>query len=400
MDSHRFLIGERIFPTDDPQLQEALSWAYSHGARPRCLCIPDGIEMYVARHHQYVVKRMPGTGGRHHPACPSFEPDAQQSGLGELMGEAIIETVPGTFELRVDFPWTRLTRPGNVRGTSGESGEVAVARRRMSLRALTHLLFERAGLNLWSPAFTGKRHQGILEKKLYAAASEMIVKGNPLSERLYVPEPFSVSALESIASRRRKKLAILQPQDCQFPLAVVIGEFKSCEAAVTGRRVFIKHMPDAPFLVSPRVWERIEKLYAGYFDARDVDTGFNTRLVLTALIHARHEHAYEIDTASMMLTSEHWIPLESFYELPLIQALIAQQRRFAKPLRYDANSSAAFANALLLDVGTQPLGLHVVSPYMSDSERKSKEAAIAACGNGAWVWYTDEAMPPFMQAKP
>jgi hypothetical protein len=49
--------------------------------------------MYVARHRQFVVKRMPGTGKQHQPRCASYEPDAQQSGLGELMGEAIVESI-------------------------------------------------------------------------------------------------------------------------------------------------------------------------------------------------------------------------------------------------------------------------------------------------------------------
>ncbi|MCL2591642.1 MAG: DUF1173 domain-containing protein [Betaproteobacteria bacterium] len=240
MDSQRFLIGEHIYTAEDLHLQEALSRIYGGGGRPKCLCVPDGVEMYVARHHQYIIKRMPGSGKHHHLACPSFEADASQSGLGELLGEAIIETVPGTVELRMDFPWTRMTRPGNAGGNSGagEPGEVKGQRRRMSLRALTHLLFERARLNQWSSA-EGKRNQGVIENKLLAAATEMIVKDRPLSERLYVPEPFDASAIAAIADRRRKKLAILQPKDGQFPLAVVLGEFKSCEAVISGHRILM-----------------------------------------------------------------------------------------------------------------------------------------------------------------
>jgi hypothetical protein len=49
---------------------------------------------------------------------------------------------------------------------------------------------------------------------------------------------------------------------------------------------------------------------------------------MAALIRARREHTYEIDAASLVLTNGHWIPLEGVHELPLVQSLIAQRRRF------------------------------------------------------------------------
>ncbi len=147
MDLQRFAIKGRVIGADDPQLQEALALVHDTLERPRCLCMPGGVEMYVARHSLFVVKRMPDSGSAHHPGCPSYEPEAQQSGLGELVGEAVLESEPGRVELRVDFPWTRMIGYSVPRGEAQEMAEVGVPRRRMSLRALTHYLFERAGFN-------------------------------------------------------------------------------------------------------------------------------------------------------------------------------------------------------------------------------------------------------------
>ncbi|MCY0726110.1 DUF1173 family protein, partial [Klebsiella pneumoniae] len=80
----------------------------------------------------------------------------------------------------------------------------------------------------------------------------------------------------------------------------VIGEFKVSEVTALGRRVWIKHMPDAPLLVGTKTWERIERVFAPLFEARDADSGYKVRLVLVALIRARREHTYEIDAASLM----------------------------------------------------------------------------------------------------
>ena len=395
MDMQRFAIKGRVIDADALQLQDALAQVYDTPERPRCLCVPGGVEMYVARHSQFVVKRMPDSGSTHHPGCPSYEPEVQQSGLGELVGEAILEREPGRVELRVDFPWTRLIGRGVPRGEAQEVAEVGVPRRRMSLRALMHFLFERAGFNRWSPAMAGKRNQGVLRKYLLEAAEEIMVKGVPLAERLYVPEPFSESAKAEAAQRRREKLAVLRPRDGQTPLALVIGEFKASEPTTQGRRVWIRHMPDAPLLIAGRSWERIERVFAPLFEARDADTGYSVRLVMAALIRARREYTYEIDAASLMLASEHWIPVEGVHELPLIDALAAQRRRFLKPLRYDARTAAAFPNALLLDAGPAPVPLHVVSAFMDPKDRTAKEKTIAANRLDGWVWWTDQPMPTF-----
>lgn len=104
MDMQRFAIKGRVIDADALQLQDALAQVYDTPERPRCLCVPGGVEMYVARHRQFVVKRMPDSGSTHHPCCPSYEPEVQQSGLGELVGEAVLEREPGRVELRVDFP--------------------------------------------------------------------------------------------------------------------------------------------------------------------------------------------------------------------------------------------------------------------------------------------------------
>ncbi|MDP1691878.1 MAG: DUF1173 family protein [Burkholderiaceae bacterium] len=393
MDIQRFSILGRVLTADDAQLQQALARVHDTPERPRCLCVPGGVEMYVARHRQFLVKRMPDTGSHHHASCPSYEPESQQSGLGELIGEAVLETAAGGVDLRVDFPWTRTTGRGVSRGESDVEAEVGVTRRRMSLRALMHFLFERAGFNRWSPAMEGKRNQGVLHKYLLGAAEDVSVKGVALTERLYVPEPFSEATKADAAQRRREKLAVLRPHDGNSPLAVVLGEFKGSEATVGGYRVWIKHMPDAPLLIDGKAWARIEKVFAPMFEARDADTGHKVRLMLAALVRARREYTYEIDAASLMMTTEHWIPIDAIHELPLVHALVEHRRRFAKPLRYDAPTAGAFPNALLLDMGLKPVPLHVVSAFMAPRARVDKEQAISKLGDGAWVWSTDQPMP-------
>jgi hypothetical protein len=75
--------------------------------------------MYVARlgaSDGYIVKRMPDTGSHHAPDCPSYEPPAEVSGLGQVLGSAITED-PATGEttLKLDFPMSKM--PGRSTDT-------------------------------------------------------------------------------------------------------------------------------------------------------------------------------------------------------------------------------------------------------------------------------------------
>jgi hypothetical protein len=397
MEEQRFFIKGFIYSVADSRLQDALARVYETPERPRCMCVRGGVEMYVAKHQLYVVKRMPGTGSRHHPACTSFDPEFWHSGLGELMGDAVIERSPEAVELRVDFPLARVPGKAIPRGEAVTPAEVNAPRHRMSLRAVMHYLFERAGFNRWTPAMEGKRSQAVIHKYLMEAAAEIEMKGARLSERLYVPEQFSEERKAEIAERRRAKLSIvLSPADeAQCKMALVLGELKGTETSTFGRKVWIKHMPDVPLFIDTKAWERIERVFGAVLEARDADTKSRLRVVICALVYAKRERTYQIDTASLMLTTEHWIPIEGMHEVGLLEALSEQKRRFLKPLLYDARSAAPFANALLLDTGDTPTPLHVVSSFMDAKERTAKEKVVKTNNADVWIWYTDEPMPAF-----
>ena len=395
MDEQRFLIKGRTYRASEPGLQDALAQVYDTPERPRCLCVRGGVEMYVARHRRYVVKRMPDSGRQHHATCASYEPEPGQSGLGELIGQSIIERSPEWVELRVDFPLARIPGRALARGPAQEPAEINAPQHRMSLRAVMHFLFERAGFNRWTPAMEGKRTQRVLHRYLLEAAEGIQTKGVLLSERLYVPEPFHEERKIEIAERRRGKLAVLHSpeDDARFKMALVLGEYKAAEASPLGRKVWLKHMPDAPLFIDSKAWERIERAYGGLLEAPDADTKTKPRVVMGALIYAKREHTYQIDTASFMLTTENWIPIEGIHEADLIEVLTEQKRRFVKPLRYDARSVAPFPNVLLLDTGSEPTPLHVLSALMDPHDRAAKEAALSAQRSTPWLWHTEAPMP-------
>jgi len=397
MDTRYFVRG-RVFAAGDGQLQAALARIYESSERPRCLCVQGGVEMYIARHAEFVIKRMPGTGQQHHATCPSFEPEAGESGLGELLGEAIVEHAPEQVEIRTAFPLARAAGKPMPKGEPADDPVVVNApRKRMSLRAVLHFLYDRAGFNRWYPAMEGRRSQAVIQRYLTAAAKGVTLKGGTLEERLYVPEQFRSADAEEIGQRRRRKLAMLMSpeSDVSFKMAIVVGQLNGVEATAYGRRLAIKHMPDVPLYIDTKAWEKAERGYGAILQAVDADVERKPKIVLAALIYAKREHLYQIDSLTMMLVTDQWIPLDGLYELPLIEALQQQGRSFFKPLKFDAKTAAGFPNVLLLDGGPQPLPMHVVSAFADIKDRAVKDKAIKSSTHRPWIWETDKPLPDF-----
>jgi len=251
MDEQRYLINGRIFAAQDPGLQEALARIYGTPARPRCLCIAEGVEMYVSKFKDFVIKRMPETAAEHRPTCPSYEPPASDSGLGEVLGQAIIERGPEGVELRLDFPLTRRIGRSFATVDPQRPGEITVARKTLSLRGLLHYLWERAGFNRWYPRMQGKRSYWVLRKFLLQASEEVETKGLHLAERVFVPEYFSREQAAGIAQRRDEALWILlsPDPDMHFKMMIALGELKAFNETTLGYHLYFRHLPDRPFFI-------------------------------------------------------------------------------------------------------------------------------------------------------
>jgi hypothetical protein len=403
VDEANFLISGVQYRAIDETMVDALARAYSVHERPRCMCVDGGVEMYIAKHRSFVIKRMPGTGPEHHPSCDSFEDDASRSGRGALFGGAIVPAADDFVDLRVDFPLTRAAGRTSPAMPERVTADVTLTPRPMSMQALLQFLFEQAGFNRWSPAMAGRRHQGVIQRYLYEAASDLRLKGKVLASRLYVPEAFDEITKEQISARRRERLSILTPKvGGGYDMALVIGEFKDVIDSSGSMRIRIRHMADAPLIMNAQDWRRVQRKFSWMFDLKASEVGGQVRIVMCLLIYAKQEHVLHVDTATCMLTSRNWIPLEAAFEVDLVRKLTEEKRCFLKPLRYDASASEAFPNFLLLDTGRAPTPLHVLSGFMSKAAFAAKEKAIACSEPTPWVWQTTESMaplPPFV-AKP
>jgi hypothetical protein len=395
-----YQIRNTLLRGDSPGLQAALTEVYGTDDRPRCLCINRGVEMYVAQHAQLVIKRMPGTGSAHHPSCPSYEAPASDSGLGDLLGEAVIERGPERVEVRLDFPLSHVSVARPVQAAPAPSQSVSDTPRRLSMRGLLHLLWDRAGFTRWSPRMAGKRNWFVIRKYLLEAAAEVDAKGAPLASRLFIPEPFRPDAAEALRARRLAFFQALRLDGSgeHVPLALLVAEVKDLIERGDGYSMVLKHLPDCALMLDSSTGRQLARRFERELLAKAQQP--DTRLIVGCTVRPAEQGLGHADTLAMMAVTPEWLPFEHLLERALLCELVRQERRFLKPLPYEAGPSAAFASALLLDTGDATVPLHVEVPTVSGQRTRLPDHRRPVSESKAWIWCPGEALkiPPLPPA--
>lgn len=396
----RFRLGAISFTAVDPQASELLAGAYEGRVRPLCACQPAGVPMYVAHlAGRYLIKRMPDSGSDHDPDCPSFEPPAELSGLGEVAGSAIVEDpASGMTSLKLDFALSR----GGSRAAPIPGDELPDSVRtdgsKLTMRALVHYLWDEAGLSRWSPAMEGKRSWFVVRKYLLQAAQLNKARAGALSDILLVPETFSADRRDDIERRRLASLARLHgPRSGpSHQLMPVLGEVKNVEPARYGHRVTIKHLPSMPFGLSDALHKKLIKRFATELDLWEADPTLHLMMVATFGLNAAG--LATVDEAALVLTTQQWLIVENAHELELVGALVEQQRRFTKGLRYNLAPDRPVSAALLTDTAPQPVALYIDPASASDELRDALDRLTSASGLPSWLWHAGAEPIPSLPA--
>ena len=383
--SRRFEIGGRGFA-------EAIADAHAAHQRPRCMCLVEGVEMYVARLGDgYIVKRMPDTGSHHAPDCPSYEPPAESSGLGQVLGSAITEDpTTGETTLKLDFSMSKIAGRTAMPTAGGDSDSVASSGTKLSLRGLLHYLWDQAEPTRWQPGFAGRRTWSTVRKHLLQAAENKIARGDSLRTRLYIPEAFSVDQRDAINARRVAQWSqrIATPGKPQH-LMLLIAEVKEIVPARYGFKAVVKHVPDQAFALDEQLYRRLGRrfeLALALWGAAD-----DIHMVMIATFSVAAAGIPTIVELSLMPVTRHWLPVEDGYEKQLIERLVADGRSFVKGLRYNLGAEGALASATLTDCeGSAPL-LFVVHAGVEDNGRYLQ---VYDPSVPVWFWHpASEAMP-------
>lgn len=398
LDEHQaaaYEIAGRRYDLRTPGFTEAIARAHASQHRPRCTCVPGGIETYVAKLHDgYIVKRMPETGSQHVSSCPHFEPAADASGLRPLLGTAIREDpVSGLTTLRLDFAMSRSTqRQASIRHATTALSS-ARNDQRLSMRGLLLYLWEQAGLTRWQPGFAGKRPWATVRRRLLQAAGDKIVGGQSLVDRLYVPEPFKVDDREGISRRRFASWAAAKAGPASSGrLLLLIGELKEIAPARCGFNAVVKQVPDLTFTIEDRLYHqiarRLQPELALWIAADDV------RMLVIATFDTSPSGVPTILELALVPTTKDWLPVKDVFEHQLVARLVAENRSFLKGVHFYPRSPGLVPCATLIDCSKAAPQLFVAA---NANLGMNPEAPKGLLNEAKWVWHVTEGS---MQALP
>jgi len=398
-----YLIAGQQFRAESSGFAEAVAAAHAEHHRPRCLCSRDGIEMYVARLGDgFIVKRMPNTGSQHAPDCPSYEPPAEFSGLGQVLGSAITEDLTtGETTLKLDFSMSKITGRSAMPMTGGDSDSVTSSGTKLSLRGLLHYLWDQAELTRWHPGFAGKRNWGTVRKHLMLAAENKTARGDSLRSRLYVPEVFSVDQRDAINARRLAQWsqAIAAPGKPQR-LMLLIAEVKEIVPARFGFKAVMKHVPDQAFALDEQIYRRLGRRFESELELWGSTEDIH--MVMVATFEVSSVGVPAIVEMSLMPATAQWLPIEDLFERQLVEHLVADGRSFIKGLRYNLHRDQCVAASTLTDTRDAAPLMFVVSPGLEGvAVAGGTSCTSPRSDESVWVWKpASEAMPRFPLRNP
>lgn len=391
----RFLIGDRSFEEESNEFQAILPRAYEQGLRPHCQCKEPPVPMYIAQlEGQHFVKRMPLSGRDHDPACPSYDPPYELSGLGPLIGNAIQVGANGRANLKIDFSMTKKG-PRAAAPQSAGASERAIRNepQKLSLRAMLHYLWEMGELTEWRSSWAGKRGWGRVRTSLMNAASQMTTRGGLLSDMLFVPETFRQKDKEAIAARRATALAGAQASGTgPRKLMIMVAEVKEFIPARVGHRITLRHLP-FPLMLEHETWKRLNAKYETELELWRSNDELHLVMIATFGISASGVAA--VAELAMMVVNGNWIPFENVHERHLLERLGALRRKSVKGLRFNLPQEQPIVSVTLPEERPSPVAMFIIPAGASGHYQRALAEMIEARPEMTpWIWCIAEGDMP------
>lgn len=376
------LAGQLVDPTTRAG-QAALEAAHRAHTRPRCFCVAEDVLMYIAHvGGRFVVKRMPGSGPVHAVTCASHAPADPAAPRRRAGRRRLVRPGDRRTCLRLGFGLSVGDRGGGGPQRGAGVGDVPGSPARLGLRALLDYLWDESDLVSWSPGMAGARGWPVLSWRLRQVAADTQVAGHCLLDRLYLPEPFRLDRKAAIAARRAAAWrAATTPPGAARQLMLLIAEVKAIGPARYGHKLTLKHLPDAPLFLD----EHLHRWASERF-AREIDMWHaheRGHLVVIATVAVGRGGSATARELALMPTTQWWHPYDNPRARALLDAAVAQRRRFRVAVRGARTAATAPPVLVLTDTRlSTPLFLSDDNPHPGTPPTMARHAPIAGSGPG------------------
>lgn len=256
------------------------------------------------------------------------------------------------------------------------------------------LLLVRAGFHRWSPAMEGKRSAAVLCKYLTAAARDMVVAGVPLAPRMRVVQPSGL-AVPSVDIPTAPGAGVRQcASHSMRARMLVIGEVQRSQEVGEALMLWLSRLPGESLFLEPAVWRAVPADLRSMLLSAGRQALSPVRPWVAALVRQGSGSQQCVDAIAVVPMTATWIPVAELHALPLVDALVAQHRRFAVVLPTDSSRADRLPAIWLLDAGPKAVPLRLAHAAAAHATQHMKQGAPTAQPWRYWIWQVDSPMPP------
>ena len=335
---------------DTAESRELYLKPFTGSATVECLCVDPPVPMTVAHRRVgtetwYLCQASATEKHRHAEWCP-LRIDASADHVDSVDATPAVTVEDERTIVRIGYArsWQEA-KVGNTPLAEWIKKNPSRPADRSQLLTLLWALWSQAELNVWKPAFLGKRFYGPLRGRLLTGAQKITVDSRHgtwnLIDDLHIPPAWS-------AKDQSQKMACAQFETALhanlsnhrvFPLA---GQFRKIDDPDQegGRMLYLAHFRHGLWL-PPGLAQRLEKStsqWAGGLAGAEGEHRF-----VMAIVRAKKDTVAQnampdmecLDIAAQRFSKE-WIPIDSEHERRVCDLLVAEGREFAKPFT-DAN---------------------------------------------------------------
>lgn len=288
------------------------------------------IRRYGALFH---LARWPEEGYLHDPAtCPFHALPTKDQNEGEQSIEAIRQT-PDGLNVRLDTSLSVRTVGVVIDRGRREIAPNTVSRQSAPLLGFLQRIWIEARLHEWTGG--GARSWGTCNAQIVAALGVGKLNGKPIQDVLYVTRRYEPTKKAAIAAEFDAFLSRIKTSEGTSERGLLIAELNAVEPS---KYAFVTKVRQThhSFFASKAV---IDQATASFREAWALIGNQHARVVAIAVLERTKDSNLRVIDIALQLCNSAFIPCDSSYEVAMANRLVAEQRRFRKPLRLSADDA-------------------------------------------------------------
>ena len=364
--------------------QTALQAARDVG-KVHCMCTQQNLRLVVkSRAGKLHLASWPDQSHLHSQLCPFYTPEVASS------KDPASTTLPNTPEQK----YRRADAQVPVDELASD----------VRLWGVIHELWDRSLMNRWVPGW--HRDWTLARRHLIRAAKDVVLNGEALSAKLYLPQAFTPARRDEINMEWRafSKPLIDRPRGAQeSDSGFVLGVVAEVAKDARGYWLRLQHHRE-PFFISAQMWVNLSKLSRRGWTEISNGTVPKGRVVTLLRIEAMANLHFAAADCVLMRVTEKYIPANLDYEDLLVTTLLEAKRSFYRPLSFE-QSHGSLPNLVLTDTEVKDCDLYVTGAgfpqHRLPAYTKERQQDSIARSRTSWHWSKSASRPalPAQQAS-